>query len=240
MLLAAPARAEDVVVGLSQDRVAITTSFDGSQILIFGAVRREAPAPLGPLAVIVTVAGPPERVTVRRKERRFGIWVNADAVEVDAAPSFYAVASSAPLSEALSRTEDQRHRITPVRAIRAVDTRSAEAQSFVQALIRVRTREGAYGLGGNRVDLAEDTLFSTEIDLPANLTEGNYQVRIFLTRGGTVVDRQEAAIFVSKVGLERWIWTLAHERPLIYGLLSLAIAILAGWGASAAFTLLRR
>ncbi len=227
-------------MGLSQDRIAITTNFDGSQILVFGAVSREAPAPLGPLAVIVTVAGPPVPVTVRRKERIAGIWINADAVEVDAAPSFYAVASSAPLSEALSRTEDQRHRITPSRVIRAVDTRSAETETFVQALIRIRTREGAYGLGGDRVLLAEDTLFSTEIELPANLTEGNYAVRVFLTRGGTVIDRQDSVIFVSKVGLERWIWALAHERPLIYGLLSLAIAIAAGWAASAAFSLLRR
>ncbi|MEM7491144.1 MAG: TIGR02186 family protein, partial [Pseudomonadota bacterium] len=38
---------------------------------------------------------------------------------------------------------------------------------------------------------------------------------------------------------ERFIYNLAHDRPLIYGLLSLAIAIAAGWGASAVFRLVR-
>jgi hypothetical protein len=45
---------------------------------------------------------------------------------------------------------------------------------------------------------------------------------------------------VHKVGLERWLFTLSREQPLVYGLLSIAIAIAAGWGASAAFQVLRR
>ena len=75
--------------------------------------------------------------------------------------------------------------------------------------------------------------------LPANLTEGSYRVRIFLTRGGLVVDELESVIDVRKEGLERWLTSLAHDQPLIYGLLSLAIAVLAGWGASAAFRFIR-
>jgi hypothetical protein len=54
-----------------------------------------------------------------------------------------------------------------------------------------------------------------------------------------VIDSRETVIFVQKVGLERFLFTLAHEAPLIYGLLSIAIAIAAGWGASAVFRYLR-
>ncbi len=35
---------ETIVAGLSQNRVSITAHFDGSEILIYGAVKREAPA----------------------------------------------------------------------------------------------------------------------------------------------------------------------------------------------------
>ena len=47
-----------------------------------------------PLDVIVTVAGPLQRVVVRRKDRVAGIWVNAEAAEIDAAPAYYAVATT--------------------------------------------------------------------------------------------------------------------------------------------------
>ena len=81
--------------------------------------------------------------------------------------------------------------------------------------------------------------FSTSVQLPANLTEGDYKTRFFLTRRGRVIDSHETVIAVQKVGLERFLFRLAHDQPLIYGLMSLAIAIAAGWGASAAFRFLR-
>ena len=107
LLLATPLAAEEIVLGLSRDEVAITANFNGSEVMIFGAIKRDAPAPQGgALEVIITLAGPLKPVLVRRKERVLGIWVNTDAVEVDAAPSFYAVATSAPLKDVLTSVED--------------------------------------------------------------------------------------------------------------------------------------
>lgn len=235
-----PAVAEEVVAGLSQEEIAITTNFDGSEILIFGAVRRDAPPPgTAPMEVIITVEGPSRPVTVRRKERRFGIWVNADASEVDEAPTFYAVNTTGPLNAVLSQTEDLRHRISLGRAIRAVGTGIDDQQSFTEALIRIRVDDTLYQLNEGDVRLREQTLFDTSVRLPANLVEGPYLTRIILTRDGEVVDIFEQSIPVRKVGLERMIYTLAHERPLAYGILSLTIAIIAGWLASAVFRYIR-
>ena len=240
--LALPARAEEVVAGLSQNRVSITASFDGSEIVVYGAVKREAPPPdAGPLQVIVTITGPSKPAVVRRKDKRWGIWVNADSVEVDAAPSFYAVASTGPLPEILSEVEDLRHRISIARMIRSVGAPPTveDAQSFSDAIVRIRTRGGLYATDEGAVALDEETLFRTSIALPANLVEGHYRARIFLTRDRQVVDHSETGIEVQKVGLERWIFDLAHDQPLIYGVLSIVIAIAAGWVASAVFQRVR-
>lgn len=238
--VALPVRAEQVVAGLSQEAISITTNFDGSEILIFGAVRREAPPPGStPMEVIITVEGPDRPVTVRRKDRRFGIWVNIDASQIDAAPTFYAVSTTAPMAQALTWTEDLRHRVSIPMAIRAVGTGLVDQDSFTEALIRIHTGDGAYQLNEGAVRFREQTLFDTSVRLPANLTEGDYTARIFLTRAGEVVDLYEQAIPVRKVGLERLIYAMAHERPLVYGILSLVIAIAAGWLASAVFRYIR-
>lgn len=65
-------------------------------------------------------------------------------------------------------------------------------------------------------------------------------MRIFLTEGRAVTARFETTLAVRKVGLERFLYGLAHGQPVLYGLMSLAIAIAVGWAASAAFSLLRR
>ena len=234
---------EEIVLGLSQAEVSITTNCDGSEILVYGAVKRETPIPEGaPLEVVVTVSGPSTPIMVRRKERRFGIWVNTDAIEVDRAPSFYAVVTSGPLSEVLKRIEDLRHRISIPRAIRSVGApmEIADPTQFTDALIRVRKDANLYQVIEDGVKVDEQTLFRAAVALPASLTEGAYDTRIFLTRGGDVVAQYETVIDVRKVGMERWLFSLAHEQAFIYGLLSLFIAINAGWGASAVFGLLRR
>lgn len=248
-LLALPATAqeggeadESVVLGLSQNRVSITANFDGSEILIFGAVKRETPVPPGPpLEVIMTVQGPSVPLTVRRKERKWGIWINADSIEVDSAPAFYAVATSGPFREVLSATDDLRHQISIPRAIRSVGAPSnvRDAQSFTRALIRIREANGLYQVHEGAVEVEQQTLFRASVALPANLTEGVYRTRIFLTRGGEVVSQFETPIDVQKVGLERFLFNLSRERPVIYGLMSLVIAIAAGWGAAAAFRIFR-
>ncbi|MCU4655231.1 TIGR02186 family protein [Roseibacterium sp. SDUM158016] len=238
--LTVKAGAETVVAGLSHDAISITTNFEGSEILIFGAVRRDRPPPEGSdLEVIVTVEAPARPVTVRRKARRFGIWMNTDAIEVDAAPTFYAVAATGRLDEVMTATEDLRHRVSIPMAIRAVGTGVGDQDTFIEALIRIRTDEGLYQLNEGAVTLRDQTLFDTAVRLPANLVEGDYRTRIFLTRNGEVVDAFSQDIAVRKVGLERWIFNLAHDRPLAYGILSLAIAIAAGWGASAMFRYIR-
>lgn len=241
LFLASPLTAEEIVLGLSRDAVAITATFEGSDILVFGAIKREEPiADDSLLGVIVTVMGPIEPVMVRRKDKRLGIWVNTDAVEVDAAPSFYAVATTGPMSEVLRDTEDLRYRITIPRVIRSVGAEVGDSDSFTQALIRIRAGDELYQVLEGQVDLEEDTLFRTAITLPSNLTEGAYEAHIFLTRDGQVIDEFITTIPVHKVGLERWLFNLAHENAFLYGLLSLSIAIAAGWGASAAFNMLRR
>ena len=191
--------------------------------------------------MIVTVEGPSTPVTVRRKARVAGIWVNSDSVLVDSAPSFYAVATTGPLSHILSDTDDLRYGITIERVIRAVGI-TAEAKDsgdFLQGLMRVRTNEGRYRVLQGKVELTEETLFRTDVILPSNLTEGEYKVRLFLLRDKRVIASQERVIGVRKEGLERFIFNLAQEQPLIYGLISLALAALAGWGASAAFRFVR-
>lgn len=242
LLFTSPAQAqEEVVAGLSQNSVALTVNFVGSDILIFGAVRRDGAIPEGPLDVVVTVEGPPQEATIWRKARRAGIWMNTEAQEVRAAPSFYAVASTAPLADILSPETDLDYRISTRLAI--FEARSSvdvsDPAAFTEALIRIRQNEGLYQEGQSSVSLDRDTLFTTRITLPKNIVEGSYAARILLLREGAVIDEHETFIEVRKAVLERWLYSLAYDQPALYGLLALFVAAFFGWGAAAVFRLIR-
>jgi uncharacterized protein (TIGR02186 family) len=245
LLLAAAApglAAEEIVSGLSTTRVAIDAQFEGTSILIYGTAAREEKPPSWPLLqVIVTVEGPVQPVTVRRKERVAGIWINRGWVAFDNAPSFYAVMTTGALDEILSQEEDIRFGVSIPREIGGVrlGAGSGLATEYLEALQRIRGQESVYRLDPNTVLLLQQSLFRTEVVLPSNLIEGDYKVRIFLTRGGSVVDMQESSITVEKAGLERFLFRLAMDQPLIYGLIALLLAALAGLAASELFRRLR-
>lgn len=239
----AEAEAEKVIAGLSQSHVSITTDFSGSEIFIYGAVKRETPVPKDwPLDVIVTVTGPLEPVIVRKKERKFGIWVNDAGVKVDAAPSLYAVATTGPFRDIISFTDDFRYKVGIENLVRFIGETDDEEykEGYPEALVRLRRAQGTYFELIGDVNVVDETLLETRIRLPANLVEGDYKVRIFLLRDKNVLDVFESSIEVRKVGLERWIYSMAQEQSALYGFLSILVALTAGWLASAFFRMVFR
>jgi uncharacterized protein (TIGR02186 family) len=244
LVVALPARAGEIVGALSQNRVSLTANFTGTEILIFGAIRQDAArlAEDAPFDVIITVEGPPQPVAIRRKARIFGIWVNTEVAFMASVPSFYAVATTGALEQILSPDEDARLRISPAQAIRPEQMTGAVADpdSFRAALLRLREQTETYRVLERWVHLERDILFRANVRLPANLTEGAYTTRFYLVREGQVVHQYRNAIFVRKDGLERWLSQMAFDQPWLYGLMALAVALVAGWGASEAGRLWRR
>lgn len=162
-------------------------------------------------------------------------------MELASAPSFYAVAATAPLERILDPMEDTRERISPLMILRsfAAPVEITDPSEFLEAFSRIRTQERLLQLDQSGVSLQEGVLFRVDFDLPANLTEGDYTARIFLLRDGLVVDRHAEPINVRKVGLERWLFITSREQPLFYGLLALALAAFAGWAAAEVFRIIR-
>ena len=97
------------------------------------------------------------------------------------------------------------------------------------------TKRGRYQDHFDAFTFKKDALFSFEIDLPPTTPVGDYAVEVFLIDQGGVVAADTAALSVRKVGLERQIYDLAHDRPLGYGIMCVALSLLAGWLAALAF-----
>ena len=77
-LAASPARAERLIVSVSNHRVTVTPNYSGEELVLFGSVEKDAQTPAGRnnYDLVVTVSGPRADMVTRRKERKFGIWIN--------------------------------------------------------------------------------------------------------------------------------------------------------------------
>ena len=100
VLLALPTSAmgELLVADLNEKEVAITTDFEGAELLLFGTIDHESHDD-----VVIIVEGPPKPIAIRQKSRVVGIWINTESATLQQIPSFYQISSTRPLLLIASR-----------------------------------------------------------------------------------------------------------------------------------------
>lgn len=232
LLLPTTLHARPIVADLAVRSVDIDHDFNGMDILLFGA-RNDVGR------IVVLLKGENRNYTVRKKEKIGGlIWMNKDYVEFKDVPSLYALAATHPLQE-IKNTELLRQLgigldNIPIEAVpEHHSTRSKETlQLFRQALVKDRLDNQLYSGELAPVSFWEETLFRSMLHFPKNLERGWYTAEIYLFNDERLVAVQSTPIHVSKTGFEAFIFDLAHKNRLLYGILAVAIAILAGWTAS--------
>jgi uncharacterized protein (TIGR02186 family) len=229
VLACGPAAAESLVADLSDHLVRITTGFTGSDVLLFGAIEGEGD-------VVVVVRGPASRAVVRQKERVAGVWINQSGVGFGDVPAFYAVAASRPLADFLPQAVAARHRIGMNNLhLKAHPPTGENHGAYREALLRNQVKNGLYPSELGRVTFLGKRLFRTNVEFPANVPTGIYRVEVYLIRDGQVASAQITPLEIRKAGLEAEIFDFAHRHEILYGLIAILLALMAGWGAGEIF-----
>jgi uncharacterized protein (TIGR02186 family) len=224
------ARAEALVADLTSHLIAITTGFTGASVVLFGATD-------GPGDVIVAVRGPEREMTVRRKSRVAGIWVNTQQVTFVNLPSFYAVAASRPMADILSPATAAFYRlgIANLKLAASTPAPSVVVDAFRTALERTQQEAGLYVDRMGKVDFLGERLFRATITFPSNVPTGTYLVEVFLVRDKDIVSGQTTPLVVSRVGVDAAVFEFSTRQPGFYGAIAVLTAVVAGWLASLPF-----
>ncbi|MBI1274945.1 hypothetical protein GC177_03105 [bacterium] len=228
LIMPLAAQAKPLVADASLHAIAIDSAFTGTSILLFGARQ-------GAGDVVVVVRGPLMDAIIRKKERVSGMFVNRRSTEFDNVPSFYALASTQPLNSIQGQDLLARLGIgTHALAIR--HSKPAE-EHFWQALLNERQHKGLYTPVAGRISFMGETLFKTIIQFPETIARGEYTAEVYLINDGRLVAMQSTPIEVKKRGFDAFVFDTAHQFPLIYGIVSVMIAVIIGWLAA---TMLKR
>ena len=221
---------EPLLIALSTQRIEIDSNFAGTSILLFGATDVVGD-------VVVSVRGPEEPVVVRRKRQSAGVWINQEAIAFRNVPGYYFVAASRPLEEIAPAEFLDRKQLGSQRLLLEAiwfDT-SGDANEFRAALHRDRERDSLYKSEPGTVEFIDERLFRTTIDLPAHVPTGDYVVEAMLMVGGEVLSTRTEALSIEKAGFSADISTFARADEALYGVIAIALALVAGWLGSFAF-----
>jgi uncharacterized protein (TIGR02186 family) len=240
MLPCTSTRAETLILSLATHQIAISSSFSGAQLAIFGAVERDGRtiARAESYDLVITVMGPRGTTVVREKEALGPLWVNQGQRRFVETPGFLWIGANRALSEIITPQLARRERIGLSNLLiprgTGFDVDLGDPR-FVDALIRLKGRDGLYGEDMRAAAFLTPNLFRANIPLAARAPQGSYEVEAVLFAGGVPLARQTTNFEVVTRGLEQRIGHAARNSPIRYGAMTVALAMLIGWLAQLVF-----
>src|SRR6185369_10248096 len=226
-----------LVPDISARQVQIRYSFNGAQLLLFGAVVYPGGRPHDrQVDIAVVLRGPVQPILVRQKEKIAGIWMNADSNRFRSAPSFYAVASSAPVRQLV----DERTAAVYEMGLQDLQLSPGggalpeKERRFEAGLLDLREREGLYAEHPHGVEISEGVLYRARIGIPSQVPVGTYTAETFLVSDGKVIAAATKEIEIDKSGFERFVALAARRHGFLYGLAAVALSLGLGWAAAIA------
>jgi uncharacterized protein (TIGR02186 family) len=220
---------------VEQARVKVTPAVVEMGTFYGGAkVQVEGIAGLGDRVVIV-VRGSGASEVFNKVGRVGPIWVNTGKVTISAVPSVLLVFSSEPVSACLNRAALDSYQLDSAALKRQmrIETKVPDP-GIANDFLMLKAKRGIYQLAGGGIQTrapGEDGLpYSLEFHLPRSVSPGIYRVSVLECRNGEVVENSEVDLRVVEVGFPALVVRLAMQRPATYGLISVVIAMLAGFG----------
>ena len=225
---------ETIQIGLSTDRVFITSDFAGADLTIFGALDFADPlfARQGRYDVIVVLEGPARPVVVRRKSRVLGMWINTWSETFVNVPMSYSVATTRVWQD-ITGPENYRQLALGADNIALMpQDRGDDPVTIAEFTAALRERKKASGLYSERVggvQFLSQSLFRATLHLAPNVPVGTHRARAFLFKNGLFIKENSAQLAILKAGFEQRVHRAAQQHGFLYGLAAVALAILTGW-----------
>ena len=250
LLCSLPAYAQDNVdrslepevinIGVSSKEIAIAPDFAGTDVTVFGAIDHADPDLLknGGYDLVVALEGPRDFITVRKKERVAGVWVNRHSVTFEWMPESFSMASTKAVDTIAKPAELFTFNVGLPRVKLVPSTfsgRASEVEEYRNAFLALKQKSKLYQSNPGGVTFISSSLFQANIHIPADIPNGTHTIRAVLFKKGIFVAEKQLPLEVVKTGIEETITFAATQKPLLYGVFSVLLAVITGWGASLMF-----
>ena len=228
-----------VISDIDKSDIELSTRFDGTSLLVFGALSPENDS----TSLLVEVIGPSTSVNITKKVQIWGIWVNKKIALFQDIPSFYQISISNPEHPILKEIEYQKLRsiFYDFLETTSISEDGNRAEQYYDELVRLKKKLGKLSAFEEKINIIDKKLFSYKVNLPKKIHPGIYKIKMTLIdQQGIELSRSEQSVKVSKVGVQEFLSSNSKNNPVFYGLFSVIIALFLGFSAAQLFRWLYR
>lgn len=222
--LAAPAAAGARQLSVQPASMSIGTFYAGTPVTFSGEVADNED-------VALEIVGPSEDVTFDLKGRVGPFWLNRGLVHVENAPILYVLLLPNP-SLGDKELTDLELGLGHLKESIRISSPGHDTDQLLASFFAFKQAKGLYQQKAGAVTYASSgpgrKRFEARFDFPSSLVAGQYQLRTIILRSGSAVERLSDTYLVRDEAFIKYLKDLALNDALLFGVLSVVIALMAG------------
>jgi hypothetical protein len=197
--------------------IAIGALFNGTQLTVSGNVGIKND-------VVVLVSGKQEALALKKKGKALGLlWMNLGDVHIKNVPNVYLLYSS---------WEKLGFGFEYLKKEMEIEAPQAERDMMANEFLKLKQKHGLYAFhpGEIRFEQKNETekSFAAAVWIPPRIPFGEFQITVMEINNGHIIDTAKHELKVKEEGIPLMLSSLAFNHSLLYGLLAVFVAVVAG------------
>jgi uncharacterized protein (TIGR02186 family) len=194
--------------------------------------------------LVIKIASPESHQMMKKKGKVAGtLWMNVGKLAFENTPNLYEVFSTKAIDSILTRDEQQKFVLGyPALANHAeIDpvTNETEKKQWFNEFVKYKEDSNLYVSKESTIETTTlpdgHQQYSVMTQWPYQAAPGEYIVTVYAVKDGKVVEQAESHVKVEQVGMVKTLATMAKNSAAFYGILSVGIALSAGFGVGLIF-----
>jgi uncharacterized protein (TIGR02186 family) len=221
----------------NHDHITVDFFYHGSSVSIRG---ESDPG----VDLVIKIASPDGHHALKQKGKVGGVlWMNVGQLKFENTPNFYAVHSTRKLDDILTKEEQEKYVIGYPALEKHIEispvANEEEKANWFSEFVRFQENSRVYAASEGKITTTKNANGRQEYyiltDWPYQAAPGDYQVTVYAVKNGKVIEQAESNVNVAQVGAVKTLASMARNSAAFYGLLSVGVALTAGFGVGLVF-----
>ena len=226
----------ELTVKANHDHIKIDFFYHGSTVSVAGNTDSGTD-------LIIKIASPEGHETLKQKGKVGGVlWMNTGTLNLEKVPNFYSIYSTKNIEDILSTDEMDKYVIGYPALSRNIEIKPAsneiERSKWFNEFVKYKESSDLYKTSSGKIlTSAKDGKQSYYIltAWPYQAPPGDYLVTVYAVKDKKVLEMAQAKVNVEQVGIVKVLASMAKSKAALYGIISVAAALLAGFGVGLIF-----
>tara|TARA_R110002072_G_scaffold281585_3_gene444202 strand:- start:1011 stop:1784 length:774 start_codon:yes stop_codon:yes gene_type:complete len=226
-IAAEPQASERLAIEIARNYVDITVGFTGTTVELFGDRRDKK------TEIAIVIEGPKKDITIWKKDRVMGTWVNRYFVTYKDMPMYYHYAVS---DNSVDLEKDKLYLDNGIgyhallKNVSRTTSKALEDENIFDDILMVKKQNnGVFFAEAAPIRFMNDNFFRIQFKVPPSAPTGAYKIHSYLIRGGEIIQHNENDLVVKQVGLNAFLYNASRQSSFIYAMSCIFFALFSGW-----------